>query len=203
MGYGAEEGFDGVEVDERAKHPGGEHTGAHAGDGGIESGGQGGGAGGLGFFGENGGDEFEIAYGDGVEDERVVLLVKADAIQMAKGFDAGRVIASGGIFAEVVHDGAGGGEGLRMIVEAEAGKFGDAELFAQNAFGIIGMEDPIFVAGFDAAHAVDERHFRSFEELLRPREKSFAGADELEFIAQRFFRGGGGGVWGPGFGGRV
>jgi len=68
------------------------------GDGGIERGDQRGGACGFGFFGEDGRDEFEIAYGDGVEDERVVLLVKADAIQMAEGFDAGRVIASGGIF---------------------------------------------------------------------------------------------------------
>jgi len=42
-----------------------------------------------------------------------VLLVKADAIQMAKGFDAGRVIAAGGIFAEIMDDGAGGGKGLR------------------------------------------------------------------------------------------
>src|SRR5258708_32638178 len=111
MGYGAEAGFDDVEIDERAKHPGAEHAGAHAGDGGIESGDQGGGAGGLGFFGEDGRDEFEIAYGDGIEDERVVLLVTADAIRMATGFHAGRVIASGGILAEGGHDGAGGGEG--------------------------------------------------------------------------------------------
>jgi len=69
MGYGAEAGFDGVEIDERAKHPGRSYTGAHAGDGGIESGDQRGGAGGLGFFGEDGRDKFEIAYGDGVEDD--------------------------------------------------------------------------------------------------------------------------------------
>jgi len=37
-GDGAEAGVDGVEIDERAKHPGAEHTGAHAGDGGIERG---------------------------------------------------------------------------------------------------------------------------------------------------------------------
>jgi len=42
---------------------------------------------------------------------------------------------------------------LRVIVEAEAGKFGYAELFAEDALGVIGMEDPIFDAGFDAAHA--------------------------------------------------
>jgi len=89
-----------------------------------------------------------------------------------------------------------------MIVEAEAGKFGDAELFAQNAFGIIGMEDPIFDAGFDAAHAIEEGGFRGFEELLGPGEKSFAGADELEFIAQRFFRGGAGEFGGLEFAGR-
>ncbi len=64
------------------------------------------------------------------------------------------------------------------------------------------MEDPIFDASFDAAHAVDERRFRGFEKLLRSREKSLAGADELEFIAQRFFRGGAGEFGGLEFAGR-
>jgi len=49
-----------------------------------------------------------------------VLLVEADAIEMAEGFDAGRVVASGRIFAKVVNDDAGGGEGLWVIVETEA-----------------------------------------------------------------------------------
>ena len=58
----------------------------------------------LRFFGEDGGDEFEIADGDGIEDERVVLFVEADAIEMAEGFEAGGVVAAGGIFAEVMDD---------------------------------------------------------------------------------------------------
>jgi len=42
---------------------------------------------------------------------------------MAQGFDAGGSVAfaTGGIFAEVVDDGAGGGLRLRVIIEAEAG----------------------------------------------------------------------------------
>ena len=79
-----------------------------------------------------------------------------------------------------------------MIVEAEAGKFGDAELFAEDAFGVIGVEDPVFDAGFYAAGAVEERGFGGFEELLRARKKRFARADELQFIAERLLRSGAG-----------
>jgi hypothetical protein len=196
VGDGAEAGFDGIEIDEWAKHPGTEHAGAHAGDSGIERGDQCGGAGGLGFLGEDGGDKFEIADGDRIEDERVVLFVKADAIEMAEGFDTRSVVAACGVFAEIVNNGAGGGEGLRMIVEAEAGEFGYAELFAEYAFGVIGVEDPVFDAGFDAAHAVEEGGFRGFEELLRAGEKSFAGTNELKFVSKGFLR-----VWTREFGG--
>jgi len=52
-------------------------------------------------------------------------------------------------------------------------------LFTENAFGVVGVEDPVFDAGFDAARAVEERSFRGFEELLRAGEKGFAGANEL------------------------
>ena len=75
-----------------------------------------------------------------------------------------------------------------MIVEAEAGEFGDAELFAEDALGVVGMEDPVFDAGFDAACAVEERSFRGFEKLLRAREKRFARTDELQFVAESFLR---------------
>ena len=47
--------------------------------------------------------------------------------------DCCAIDAARGVFAEVVDDGAGGGERLVMIVQAEAGEFGDAELFAQGA----------------------------------------------------------------------
>ena len=120
---GFEAGGDGVWINERAEHPGTQEARTHAGDGGIESGDERGGAGRLGFLGEDGGEEFEVADGDGIEDEGVVLLVVADAIEMAEGFDAGGIVtfAAGGIFAEVVNDGAGGGLRLRVVVEAKAG----------------------------------------------------------------------------------
>ena len=188
MGDSAEAGFDGVEINQRAEHPSPEHACAHAGDGRVEGGNQSGGTGGFGFFGEDGGDEFEIADGDGIEDESVVLFIEADAVEMAEGFEAGSVIAAGGIFAEVMDYGSGGGEGLRVIVEAEAGEFGDTELFAEDGFGVIGVEDPVFDARLDAAGAVEERGFRGFEKLLRAREESFAGANELQFISEGFLR---------------
>src|SRR5882762_2022571 len=75
-----------------------------------------------------------------------------------------------------------------MIVEAKAGEFGDAELFAEDALSVVGMEDPVLDAGFDAACAVEERSFRGFEELLWAREKCFARTNELQFIAESFLR---------------
>jgi len=90
-----------------------------------------------------------------------------------------------------------------MIVEAEAGEFGYAELFRaecarRNRDGRPNRRPRVSTP----LHAVDERRFRGFEELLRPGEKSFAGADELEFIAQRFFRGRAGEFGGLEFAGR-
>ena len=77
-----------------------------------------------------------------------------------------------------------------MIVETKAGEFGDAKLFAEDALGVVGVEDPIFDTGFDAARAIEERGFRGFEKLLWAGEKGFAWTDKLEFIAERFFRAG-------------
>ena len=78
-----------------------------------------------------------------------------------------RVWCAGGVFAEIVDDRAGGGERLVMIVEAEAGEFGDAELFAEDAGGVVVLEDPVVEAGFDAAGAVEQGIFCGVEELLR------------------------------------
>src|SRR5208337_1274318 len=77
---GFEAGGDGVWINQRAEHPGTKEARAHAGDRGIESGYERGGAGSLGFLGEDGGEEFEVADGDGIEDEGVVLLVVTDAV---------------------------------------------------------------------------------------------------------------------------
>src|SRR6266566_2019425 len=88
-----------------------------------------------------------------------------------------------GVFAEIVNDGARGGQGLCVLVKAEAGEFSDAKLFAENALGIIPLEDPVFEPGFDAARAFEQRCFSSFEKLLRPGKKSFARAKKLQFVA--------------------
>src|SRR5208283_3010635 len=114
-------------------------------------------------------------------------LVIADAIEVTKGFDAGSIVTASGVFAEIVNDGTRGALRLYVIIEAEAGQFSDTKLFAEDAFGVIALEDPIFEAGFDAASAIKERNFGGFKELLRAREKGFPGAVELEFIAQGFF----------------
>ena len=43
-----------------------------------------------------------------------------------------------------MNDGSGRREGLRAIIEAEASKFGDIKLFAEDALGIFGLKDPVF-----------------------------------------------------------
>src|SRR5258708_2730627 len=109
---------------------------------------------------------------------------------MAQGFEAGSSIAVGaatgslaqasrfsaarGIFAEVVNDGAGGCDGLRMAIETEACEFGDAELLAQEALGVVVLEGPVFEARLDAAGTFEQRSFRSFEKLLRAGQKRLA-----------------------------
>ncbi len=62
-----------------------------------------------GFFGKNRSDEFEIANGDGIENQRVVLFIIADAVEVAEGGLGCGVSGLGGVFAEVVDDGSGGG----------------------------------------------------------------------------------------------
>ena len=95
LGDGVEAGFDGFAVDERAENPGAQQARAHAGDGDVEGGEQRGRSGAAGFFGEDRIDELEIADGDGIEDQRVVLLVVADAVEVAEGFEAGGFVDGG------------------------------------------------------------------------------------------------------------
>src|SRR6267143_4369224 len=99
---------------------------------------------------------------------------------MTESFECGRAISVGavalialvcGVFAEIVDDGSRGGDGLRVRVEAESGELGDAELFAQDALGVIVLEDPIFEARFDAARASEQGSLGSLEKLLRAREQ--------------------------------
>ena len=78
---------------------------------------------------------------------------------------------------------------MGVAVETETGEFSDAELFAQDAIGVIALEGPVIDAAFDAAQAVEERVFGGFEELRGAGEKRFAGVEELEFVAEGFFGG--------------
>ena len=183
-------------INQWTKHPGAQETRAHAGDRGVQRGDQrGGGSRASRFLGKDGRKQFEIADGHGVKDQSVVLFVVTDAVEMSEGFGGGgrtfvgglaAVRTIGGVFAEIVHDDAGCCEGLQMIVEAEAGKFGDAELFAEDAFGIVALKNPIFEAGFHAAGAFEERGLRRFEELLGPGKQRFPRMKQLQLVAERF-----------------
>ena len=71
----------------------------------------------------------------------------------------------GGVFAEVVDNGAGGGECLEMSIEAEAREFGDAELLPEDAVSVVVLEGPVVDATFDTPGAVEERVLGRFEKL--------------------------------------
>jgi len=158
LGDSVEASFDGVGIDERAQKPRAQEARAHTGDGDVESSDDGGGVL-AGLFGENWRDEFEIANGDRIEDERVVLLVVADAIEVSECGLRGGVGGLCGVFADVVDDRACGRKSVSVIVEAKAGEFGNAELLAEDARGVIVLKRPIFNAAFDTARTVEKRGF--------------------------------------------
>ena len=153
-------------INQRTKHPGTQETRAHAGDCDVQRGNERGGASrASGLLGEDGRQQFEVTDGNRVKNQGVVLFIVADTVEMLQCFGGGRdsfvcdvaaVRTVGGIFAEVVHDGAGCRDGLQVIVEAEAGKFGDAKLFAEDAFGVVALKNPILQPGFHAAGAFKE-----------------------------------------------
>ncbi len=127
-----------------------------------------------------------------------MLLVVANAIEMAESFECRRAIAVLPIavlpktwiapvcrvFAKIVDDGARRGNGLGVRVEAEAGQFGHAELFAQDALRVIELKDPIFETRFDAASAIEQGSFRRLEKLLRTRKQSLAGMEKLQLVTK-------------------
>jgi hypothetical protein len=130
MRDGAKARFDGVALKQRAENPGAKQSRGHAGDGSVERGEQRGGTAARRFFGEDGIDQLEIANGNGIEDQRIVLLIVANAVEVAKSFECRRAVAVLPIaliapvcrvFAEIVDDGSRRGNGLRVGIEAEAG----------------------------------------------------------------------------------
>src|SRR5690349_7795512 len=95
-----------------------------------------------------------------------------------------RAIPARGVFAEIVNDGAGSGQRLRMLVETETREFGDAKLFAQNALRVVPLKNPVFEARFHAANAFEERRLRCFEKLLWPGKQRLSGTQQLQFVAK-------------------
>ena len=86
---GVEARCNGFAVDKRAKDPRAEKASAHAGDGDVESGDERCGSVFGGFVGKDGSKELEIADGDGIEDEGVVLYIEANAIEVLQSGDGG------------------------------------------------------------------------------------------------------------------
>ncbi len=59
-------------------------------------------------------------------------------------------------------------------------------MFAQDALGVVVLEDPIFQARFDAAGAVEQGSFRGLEKLLRAGKQSLARVEKLQLVAKIF-----------------
>src|SRR6202171_4122481 len=154
MRNGLQASSDGFAVKQWTKNPGAEQASAHAGDSSIESGDQRGGTAATDFVTKNWRKEFEIADGYRINNKRVLLLVVTEAVQMTKGLMAARIVSARGVFSQIVDDRAGGGDGLAMVIETEAGQLGYAELFAKNAFCVVVLKDPVFETRFDSAIAV-------------------------------------------------
>jgi len=164
--HGIEARLNGLTLDQRPQNPGAQQARAHAGHGNVQRGNESRGATRTpDFFRENGSKQLQVAHRNGIEHQGIVLLVVADAVEMPQGFNAGsingficghRTVAARGVFAQIVNDGPGGSQRLLVIVQAKAREFSDAELLAQDAFGIVPLEDPIFEARFDSADALQQ-----------------------------------------------
>ncbi len=134
-----EAGFDFGDVDRRREQAAAQQTAAHAGAGAVEHVEQ---RRILGFAGEQRLDQFQIADGGRVEDQRVGAIVERGTLQ---------VIERGALgFAEVVQDRGGGAGGERAAFETAAVEREQVEMIAQAARGVVGAEDPGFDVGLQA-----------------------------------------------------
>src|SRR5689334_6448672 len=129
MRHGAEACFDGIAIEERTENPRPKQARRHPRNGGIERSKQRGRTAARRFFRKNRSNELEIAHGDWIENERIVLLVIANAVEMAQRFQrcysiAVRstitgVAAMGGVLTQIVDDRTRRGDSLRVRVQAE------------------------------------------------------------------------------------
>lgn len=139
--------------------------------------------------------------GDVVENERVLLLVENNAVEMFEAAARGTKLhgrgavariggGDGGRFAQIVEQASGGGNGLRVARHAEAVESGDPELFGEDALGIARFEDPFVEARFGGAEAVEFRSGGAWEKSGGLRQEDFAGTEDFEFVAKARFGGG-------------
>src|ERR1700676_4619061 len=89
VGDGFEARFDGVAIQKGPENPRAQKTRAHTRDGRIKSGDESHGPASGSLLGKDWGEEFQIADGDRIEDERLVLLIVAHALQVLQRRDAG------------------------------------------------------------------------------------------------------------------
>src|SRR5437588_3729006 len=133
---GIKTALNGLTLNERPENPGAQQARAHAGYSGVQRGDKRRRtACSRNFLGEDRRKQFQIAHGNGIEHQSVVLLVVADAVEMLQGpYAGGGCIfiggAARGVFAEIVNDSPGSSHRLRVIVQAKACEFGNAKLFA-------------------------------------------------------------------------
>ena len=142
--------------------------------------------------------QFQVANRYGVQHQSIGLLVIPDAVQMPqRRFQVIAVLRSlARSFAQVMHHGAGGGDGLRMPCEAKAVEGRYAELLAQHPLGIVRAKDPLFNACFDtlAQFAACPGRVAGALRVTRgcgkqsrlPREQNFARLQAVQFVAQFF-----------------
>lgn len=84
-------------------------------------------------------EEFEIADGGGVEDERIGTVKPGGAVEMAEGGFLS--------FARVVKDGGGGSGGEGVGGEAAAIEAHEMEVLLEGALRVVEAEDPIVERG--------------------------------------------------------
>ena len=143
-------------------------------------------------------DQFEISRSHLIENHRVLLFVVGDAVEVlkssagrAKGRDRGGIFGLAGTdrggFAEVVDDGSGGGDGLRVAAEAETFERDNAELLFEQAAGVVGLKNPFFEAGFDGSEAVEFGRDGGREERDWAGEEDFARAKDAKLVAEAGF----------------
>src|SRR5205814_4517722 len=191
---GIKTALDGLTLNERPEKPGAQQARAHAGYSGVQrSDKRRRTACSRNFLGEDGGKQLQVAHGNGIEDQSVVLLVIADAVKMLQCFNAGggrvfirgaRAVPARGVFAEIVNDGPGSSHRLRVLVQAKACEFRNAKLFAQDALRVAPLKNPVFQARFHAANAFKERSLRRLEKLLWPGKQRLPGTQQLQFVAK-------------------